>query len=649
MPKVEIQNAKSKVNTFHLSKPVATTERFYEPNIVYIKEIRKGSSGRITMSALRRVAPMPLPSMSSVRFNTRFYYVPMVDICPYYNQLDERTPYAYRSGTNSGDYNSEIPLKVPALNSVTLLWLLTQNIVFDLGEETDPLLGNVVYYIKPIAGDFLESVPYHITMTTPYDKVYETDKFDLSLKVTMIDGHNNTIRENVHLRYTAKGRRLYKMLKQLGYDYHTYGFTWDTNRYNTLLYKNVEFSALPLLAFLKVYLNFYESSQYINNTTRLAELNALLHIDKSGYSLTVKDLELIFDLYQYMTYENDYFTTAFVNAQNGNNFIVNNESINIIDNTIPTNPNIISSNTTNGTATLNTGGGRISANGVKLLQRLNNFLKRMQVSGGRMVDRALAEYGIGIDNAYSRRCSYIDSITSVLSITPVINTTDTQLGDYAGFGSSGVDGRNKNNVIEFNIPEQDGYIIAIDTIVPEIMYSQGYRRENRHLTKWDFVASTDFDAVGVQATEQGEILMSKDSQYEYANSESPANLTFGFKPRGAEYKEDYGIITGDFICPSVNTDIDGYFTDRRFDPINYLDNQGKINITTGREFVSSYGSGQFSRIFYYNANQTDYIYSVFRFELELRAPYRALYEEYQLKDSDGSGSVKMEVGGQTMQ
>ena len=80
-----------------------------------------------------------------------------------------------------------------------------------------------------------------------------------------------------------------------------------------------------------------------------------------------------------------------------------------------------------------------------------------------------------------------------------------------------------------------------------------------------------------------------------------------------------------------------------------MDDQGKINITTGREFVSSYGSGQFSRIFYYNANQTDYIYSVFRFELELQAPYRSLYEEYQLKDSDGSGSIKMEVGGQTMQ
>lgn len=634
--KVDVKTAQSDLNTFDFEFAHGTTEKFYEPNVPLIMEVRKGVSMELEMAAMRRVDPMPLPPMSLVRFNTRYYYVPMIDICPYYNDLDNRTPYAFRYGQATAQKSSFIPDKTPVIKTKDIKLLLFNGINVQWS-----LVNNV------LTPNYAVNKNRYVEIITDADQIANKD-YDLHIYAEpVISG--NTYTGDLYFKYTDVGRLAYKILKQLGYDFAV----TRIDKFNSQVYdynnaQSDEFSALPLLAYVKVYLNFYESAQYINNTDRLSRLNSLLHIDVEHYSLTDVDLDLIVDLFTYVTYELDYFTTSFVNPANGNNFLENLENITIKDNTTLGDIEINTNDGYQGTpVVVNTNDeAKYSQNSLNLLKRLSNYLKRHQIAGGRMVDRALVEYGISIDNSYSRRSSYIDTISSVLNITPVLNTTSEQLGEYAGFGSSSTD--MKNNKIKINVPEQDGYIIGIDTIIPEMFYSQGYNRQNRHITKFDFVASTDFDAVGVQAIEQGEILMTKDGM-NYHNNQNPSSLTFGFKPRGAEYKERVSYLTGDFICNSINRDIDSYFTDRRFDEKYYLDTDNRINITTSRAFVSSYDKKQFARIFYANIQNTDYIKSIFRFKIHLVAPYQSLYEEYKLIDSPSNKHVKMNVGGRQMQ
>ena len=620
--KIATKTATANLNKFHFEYPHGTTGKFFEPGVAGIMEVKKGSKLDLKMASLRRISPMPLPPMSMVNFNTRFFYVPMIDICPYYNELDARTPYAFRYGQATSQFSSEIPNEVPKLKTIHIKTLIFNDLDISLSGSS-VLITN---------GD--------------NDYVTSTDDSTQRSDITMCVGSANS-NKKVYFKWTRRGRNFYKLLKQLGYDFAVTGDDYIDHSYKLSKGQSDTFSALPILAFLKVYLNFYEASQYINNTTRLARLNSLCHIDKPGYTLDQNDLDLIADLTMYLTYSNDYFTSSFVNPANGNNFIENNEYVTLEDVTTDGDNVVNTGFSSLGTAIVDNENDEIkfSQNSLNLLKRLTQYLRRHQVAGGRMVDRILAEYGISIDSAYARRSSYIDTISSVMNITPVLNTTTEKLGDYAGFGSAS--NNINNSTIHIEVPEQDGFIIAIDTIDPEIMYSQGYRRFVRHITKFDFAAGGDFDAIGTQAIEQGELLMTKKG-INYHNDENPSALSHSFVPRGAENKMMYGYLTGDFIVPSVNLDIDGYFTDRRFNELDFLDSNNKINITTGHAFISTYDSDQYDRIFYADKTETDYIHTIFRFSIDLIAPYKQIYDEYKLEDLNGNKEVKMEVGGRQM-
>ena len=477
---------------------------------------------------------------------------------------------------------------------------------------------------------------------------------DISVPEVVYQGYGNIVNGGRFFRYTERGRVAFKILKQLGYDF-------DALHLGTS--KGTPFGAQKLLAFLKVIMDYYENSAFIDNTERLAKLNSLLHIDVESYELTPDDLDLIMDLALYMTYERDYFTTGMVSPITGNNFVTNQEEITLND---PTSINKISTDSfdvIDGTPSLvsnadfNDGG--ITSTGIKLLKRLTDYLHRHQISGGRFVDRILAEFGVSVDNDQARRTSYIDTVHSTMNISPVLNTTSDQLGDFAGYGTS--DNSQNNNIIEVTC-EQDSIIIAIDTISPEIMYSQGYNRQNRHIRKFDMV-TPDFDGITPGIIEQGEIMMIKDGcnyNYGYAagagtvNYASPHEKTFSYTSKYMENKTMIPILTGDFIVPSVNLEIQSYMTDRKFNPKSFLTGEqaGKISITQSRAFSAVYDQEQYSRIFYYTTpeykldGKTDYIKSIFRFEVEMWSPMATPFDNYQF-DRNGT-PINMEVGGQTM-
>lgn len=797
--KVTVPTAQNNMSYFPMEAPHGTTAQFFRPTVPFCYEVIAGTNMELRIGAMRRIDPMVVPPLSMVNFNTRFFYVPYIDICPYYHDLKAQTPYSFRYAQD--EIGSHIPANVPQIMSGVILDMFLNNTtrisseseyadkspaerskmlysfevhgynpykfegdIEDKVEQIQEILNHVdIYrhshqdptskvveginpyqtslilsmieyigniaddvqdkyttdakalaqtYVEYVGGDidsFIEAVfeeaqteagwsywsgedkmiqniskissfaqflmengfdPNASQAIVNYDDTFYygipdylinrddapelyrfTESCDFSVNEYVLNTGSHSTGYSHYYKYTERGRNAYKLLKQTGYDYENLHIGQG---------EGVPFSALKLLAFVKVMLDYYENSAFINNTERLQNLNSLIHIDVDNYYLSVDDLDLIMDLTMYMTYERDYFTVNMVNPIAGNEFMNNGQSIQIADPTV-SRAHVVT-NDANGTPTHSSTNTNevISATGNKLLARLTDYMKRMQIAGGRFVDRILAEFGISVDNENSRRTSYIDTINSKMTITPVMNTTSDELGDYAGFGWSSNDGN--NNTLNISVPKEDGVIIAIDTITPEIMYSQGYNRQNRHIGVFDFV-TPDFDGIMPQITEQGELLMIKKGPYHYGISgevgseeyEVPSDKSFGHNSKYMENKTLYGVVTGDFICPSVNLDISGYFTNRELNPADYLKYPGssyQIAITQSRAFSASYDQEQYSRIFYYHGNEeeligkTDYIKSIFRFEIKMHSPQKSPFDNYEF-DKVGP-SIEMEVTGQTM-
>ena len=579
--KTPIKNRKG----FDLSHTHITTERFFEPNVALIQEAAANQTYKIKQGTFRRVTPMPLPPLTNLKCETKYFYVPFVSICPYFREFQTNTVYAAYDGLKEIN-------KLGVVKNTDIQTLFTHRFAVE---------GSDFNYANQVPSN---SAYDFATYTSP----------------------NRTC-----WRFTTKGRIAYKLLKQLGYDF----------RAQTVVNNTDEFSSLPLIAFAKVVFDHFINPQFINNSTRYATIRQLFNSQKVQ-NLTYVELDLIMDLSRFLCYGHDYFVDSFVNP-NGPNYQETFNAIEMLDNTGTENYVTSDGPGHDGTATYNNQDDElnfITKHGIDLLKGLQNWLTRNQLAGGRFIDRLLVQFGYKPTDIDARISSYIDKYTQNVKIQPVLNNSNNGLGDYAGYGQAAEEQQETNTII-INTDNNPGYIIAIDTIVPDIFYSSGVLRQNMHITPFDFY-TPEFDCLGTQAIAQAEILMNKDEYYN--QNDKPTNKVFGYTPRYSEYKQRYSRVTGDYIIKSVNTDLEAYVTDRKFNPADWITSGQTYNITQSKEFAFAYDREQYNRIFYIRENITDPVYSVFAFDIYLEAPMKTKYDYYQFEHDDNSVNIEINGG-----
>lgn len=556
--KFQIKTAKpAAVNQFNnLSCDHITTSNFMEVQPVYYRHLTPADETlTVNAESYSRLQPMPIPTMGRAQQNLRAFWVPYRTIMSSWNNFITDT------------YDGNPQTKMPLLSSREIQRLFAM-------EEMSTGTGD-----------------------------------------NNLDFIINTGPQLFYYKFTPFGRKVYKVLLSLGYDYTLSNLG------------NITYNALALLSYFKVINDWYYPSQYVANSPLTGILNAVY--TGSDISLSAED---ILKAFQYAAavdmYNPDYFTSAFDNPEGPS--VVNNAGVIFKDITQQPITTHVGNSPGNNTPTMQVDPDitptQITEYGLHTLHALSDYMKRHQLAGSRALDRYLARFGVTLSTEKLNRSTYIGVKSTPLQFSSVESTSSTEsayLGDYAGKGQSFI-----QDFFTCNPQNEYGMFLIINSFVPQVGYVQGIDRHNLHLTNYDFY-TPEFDALGNQAISKLE-LYNNIVGYT-ANSEDVVNQVFGFTPRYSEYKVPRDFLTGDFRVRSVGADnLQAWHLMRLFHVEDYQELVHDI------DFVSGTDAKQYGRIFYENTeNGSDQIHCIFRFHVELSSHQKPLYDVFDFSNEDG--------------
>lgn len=477
----------------------------------------------------------------------------------------------------------------------------------------------------PSSGAF--TVASNVTLPPFSSTTYETVKYDFMFGL-------------VPYRFTNRGRYFYSLLCSLGYR-----INW-TNA-NGQFQVQKKFNAGKLLAFLKIYLDWYTPSAYadVNNLRMLFR-----GVASSGRVITYQEILDISQNVEFACYDRDYFTSAWKNPNGPNvtqsGVVINDPTVKNLSSAssdyrsqVRNNNNIIvgSNNGTptingvntlyNGTESITETPNNISYYILESLRALTNWARRNQLSGNRPVDRHLANFGVKLNDDRVDRCYYIGGYSYDADIMDIMSTADTEkaaLGDYAGKGIAYSDAHRS---FHFESDEH-GYIIVVSSVVPEVGYVQGVMRENLDLTRFELQIG-DFDNIGTQAQRNDELFgdsgMPMPDGSEVVQTIADDGVR-GWVPRYAHLKCGADFLTGDFIVPSRREGLDAFHLFRLFNNPNIP----SIN----KDFLIG-EQKQYDRIFNNTDDDYDHMYTVNRIFINAQRPMKSISEVYDFEHSDG--------------
>lgn len=607
-------------NKFNLTCDHITTTDFFKIQPVYFKEMVPNEKIQIRQSTFTRLSPLVNPMYGRCKIVNRAFFVPMRTIWQYWNEFITDTPVYTSDGV-------KILGHVPTIYS-SGIWSIFQDNYFAEDATSDSYDYKFVYkYGTP----------------TQYGTVYR--------------------------KFTSAGRKLWTILCSLGYR-HTLGsnpVTRTTMGAGVYMYdsddETIEFSLLPLVAYLKIYYDWYRNMGY--STTGLAAFLGKFFADGGDYTFVYGGSDLITALKEVVNaqYDKDYFTSAWDTPVAPNDDV--HSSITVTDPTFASDSvsNNGGSATTPGvrnsplvTSGVNSGSASFSQYAIDALKSLTDYMKRHQLAGSQAMDRMLARFGVKPSDAALKRSVYIGKDDVNVQIADVMaNATSTDgagktsvLGDYAGKGV----GFSGNGFFKYDTNEY-GYIIVISVLQPHVGYVQGWNRYNKHLNKLDFF-TPEFDSLGVQAIARGELI----SDYGTADQgkyywdtgvtgdsyNALYNGIFGYTSRYAEYKIQNDNLTGDFTIPTRNTGLQTWHLFRLIDgtQVNAADTDTFVDVSHNAEFCTG-EQAQYDRVFSLTSSGYDHFINVHHFDIVDYAPMAKLFDDYEF--DGGNKNVTLEVNG----
>ena len=592
----KIREAVHNFSDHNFSHDHITTADFFKMKVLFCKELVPKDQVNLRMESFARLLSLAAPTFADIRLQSRAFFVPMRTIMEGWNEFITEAPYYGANGQQSIS-------NVPVVSNRTIISLFVDPAN---GLCTNPSSGNDYdFYYHAVAGS------------------------------TVI---------NTRCKLTPKGRWFFDILNSLRYK-----LNWSTS-------DDTDMSALPLLAFFRIYCDYFSNPQY-NYTADIQKL--FRGIDRQ---LSVADLKPLVDKVYRGVFDDDYFVSAWDNPMGIQN-IPSGGTI--------TEQSVMSSGSVNysqvgfqaasmgNTPFVSRQGDpsispmRISQFILDSLKAMTNYVKRLGVSGTRAVDRMLSEYGVNLDPAQLNRCIYLGSASQPVQVSDVMSTADTDnapLGAFAGKGISYGDGLN----IHYEVPDNKsefGYLMVVSTIVPRTGYYQGRDRQLFHLAPLDFFHG-EFDSVGAQAIRKDELFAMYSEGAAYYNATGPGVNSpkgiFGWSPRYAEYKVQLDNCTGDFCVPTLNGDglMESFHLMRELKSYagdGYIDMaQHGLDFTMGDIQSGRYG---YDRIFNNQNNTADHFLCVHHFDIKAKRPMCSMSETFEI---EGGKEVTMPFNGTKM-
>lgn len=608
----------------------------------YVKEMVPGEKLDVNMEAFLRANPMPVPSFSRYHVNHRAYFVPMRTIERNFTDFITDTVHVGSDG-KLGNLIS----KVMTVTNWDLLHTFLEYEQLDGDMLGDGLVINVT-------GD-------------PTDPNYDPTSIVYDFAVD--DGSNGI---DLYL-LTVRGRRCMKFLEMLGY--------------KIVMHEDCEtpYSALPLLAAARIYVDWYINQQYTESVDYQALL-ALVNVDLyATNTIGYADVYRILVVCSQANYDSDVFVSAYdvpnqsypgthsdfklLNIDtvghilgNGSNlnyqydynepgYVTNNSDNANRDNRLgqanaPFITPVVTGKRSNTDSIQPT---PISESLLHTLHSLTDYMKRHQIAGATAFGRFLAQYGQALPAEKLNRSVYLGCETQNLKIGDVFSsaqTDDGNLGEYAGKGLSYGNGHYTYETNEF------GYFVIMTSLIPNVGYFQGINPSLFHITKLDFF-NGEFDKNMISAIPASCVYVPQVS-VAGADFSDVNEHVFGFLPKYWEYKANaQDGLYGNFRLLSINglgsatTDVqfnaaDAWHSYRVFMPAEYTDPD---DIVHGPSFVKAEDALQYKRMFYDSEpDAPDNFTFVENFEIISSFPGCSLWDNYDFSMSKGK-DVTMEVNG----
>lgn len=587
-----------------------TTLGFGSPFPVYVEETIARDKFNFRILNFSRLAPMLLPNLGTIDMKIHAFYVPFHLVWNHFENFVTGLP-------SWNSHGAQVYKHVPMIDDYSLTYIFTTF-------QADPSLA-------------LSEVVNNVSDLNPYDFSLQT---------------GNTF---TYYKFTSRGKQILHMLQALGYN-----FNFVSSSSSSL---NSRYSALPLLCWLKVFLDYFIPSQ-LQPSSAINQLLSTIHDMTASEMESVLNIQLLDSLLNeiFVYYQNNYFTSAWQSPNevvSGLNHIGSTSSDNALINSIsqqgPQNPPSGMNQQTRSTSTGVFGptSGTLSADGITFMQKFAKYVKRSNFAGSRAIERILARFGVRIDDFQIGMCKYLGSDTVSLQKSDVVVTGNTEeAGDYTGKGFFSGGSRTFKCDCDFA-----GLIICTASLEVPSVFVDGVRRRNLHMQPLDFY-TPELDGGLMQAI-SGQELFSRcydenSGNYDALNEMGLLrNSVFGFSPRYAEYKNGASIddVTGDFALPRYQNGIDGFILPRRIfnqlkawqstidDPTNVNGNLVESSYQYDGEilkFMSPVQSllandmSQFNRIFRDIEGDADPVFSVFRIDCVVQSCSIPLNESAEL-------------------
>lgn len=509
---------------------------------------------------LVRLAPLPVPSFGRMRLVNKLRFVPMTDICPYYEAM------LSGSYVNTSDLNY-LPQEVLTTTVHLLTLFVLQYSVIDYFKVdssssttkyvyqnilTPSIYQEALGVLRQNIGD--SSDLYSII---PEPKQHGGNK-DTAISPDSADYLVSTDTAFICFRLTERGKRLRNVLLGLGY-------ALDVSC-------NDKVSLLPLFAYFKAWYDSYAPSR----DSQWNQTNAFILIDASfqSYSHSLEDfttaqgatqkvqkacLGFFEDLANtWYVAKDDYVSAHRIDALN-----TNVDDFGNIQHKIPDGVNLSTQDTIGFDdnqyfPAVNNG---FNAFALQTLQRISKFINKDTVIGKKVSSWLKVHFGADVASSFFKDSVSLPDVVVSCNINDVFSTADTtsndgsgeQLGSYAGKGLGFGDGS-----FSFTAPTF-GYFVVVSCLVPDSKYFQGIDPTLFGVDRFT-LPNADFDALSYEVTPSSFLCAHNDIFI--SGQKSTSDKGFGFVPRYSGFKTRRNIVNGDMSRRGTIASYSPYYLDK---------------------------------------------------------------------------------------
>lgn len=515
--------AAPKPRKFFLPHNIVCTQDFGYLTPLLCREMTANDTFDVESRSFCRTAPLVVPTFADVNIDTHAFAIPLRQL--WFDGENFFTQTQYTDPVSASTFSPEVPLL--NLSAIVRNW-------------------SAAGLSKEVSTDV---------------------KFDYSKSV------NNQTHFYVH---TIKGKRVLSILHALGYR-PNFGQPYNSPSDAA---NDQKFSALPLLAYIHVYHEYYLPPMLYPNT----DISKLLNRTSRWWNYTGVQgqdalAQTVLSCIGISTYlEQSYFNSAWQTPAG----YKNSSATYIRFAETATTTKDITANPSNGLPNTTS---PFTETALRALRGITNVILRNSLAGNKYINRFLARYGVYNSNASLQRPEFLGSTSQVVQVSDVMcqaTTDQAQTGDYAGKAISYGNGHFKYHA------EEPCYFMILSAIQPRANFVQGVKREVCHTNIYDFF-TPEFDKMGTQAIRNDEVFsgVETEGQWTKYTGNTKFDGVFGFVPFYSEYKVGYDNCFGDFTITSRNTGLDAYHLFRWIYPEKFFDVASSDKVTLDASFLVS--------------------------------------------------------------